>query len=195
MKYLRKLYDWVLAWAEKKHSTYALFILSFIESSFFPIPPDLLLIPMVIAKPKKGLMYASICTIASVIGGVFGYIIGYYLMETLGYIILNFYNAFSYFDSVKALFNEYGIWAVGIAGLTPIPYKVFTIASGVFSFSIFYFVLLSIISRGLRFFILALLLMKFGPKIRIFIEKYFNLLSLVFVVLLILGYVFIHYYI
>jgi len=189
MKYLKKLYNLVLSYAEHKYSALVLFIVSFIESSFFPIPPDILLIPLIIAKPKKALYYAGICTAASVLGGVFGYFIGFYLMDTVGVFILDLYNLNDGFNNVNNLFHKYGIWAIGVAGLTPIPYKIFTIASGVFSYSLFLFILLSILSRGLRFFILAFLLHRYGEKIKIFIEKYFNILSIIFVLLLILGYV------
>ena len=188
MKYLKRLYDWVLSMAESKFGLWALFFISFIESSFFPIPPDLLLIPLVLAKPKKGLWYAFICTTASVLGGIFGYIIGYYFMDMFGYPIIKFYNAMGLFSQVKAMFNEYGLWAVGIAGVTPIPYKIFTIASGVFSYSIVNFIIISFISRGIRFFSLAFLISIFGERIKIFIEKYFNLLTIAFMILLILGY-------
>jgi len=188
MKYLKKIYDIVLSYAEHKYSSFILFIISFIESSFFPIPPDILLIPLVLAKPKKAFHYASICTIASVLGGVFGYLIGFYFMDTIGVSILEIYNLNDGFNNVANLFNKYGVWAIGIAGLTPIPYKIFTIASGVFSYSIFWFIVLSVLSRGLRFFVLAFLLYIYGEKIKIFIEKYFNILSIIFMVLLISGY-------
>lgn len=189
MKIVKKIYDWVLSWADSKFGLLALFIISFVESSFFPIPPDLLLIPLVLAKPKKGLWYAFVCTTASVLGGIFGYIIGYYFMDKFGYPIIKFYNAMGLFTQVKTMFDEYGLWAVGIAGLTPIPYKIFTIASGIFSFNIFSFILISFISRGLRFFTLSFLISIFGEKIKLFIEKYFNLLTIIFMILLILGYV------
>jgi membrane protein YqaA with SNARE-associated domain len=193
MKYFRKLYHYVLSWANHKYATLVLFKVSFIESSFFPIPPDVLLIPLILAKPKKAFFYAFICTIASVLGGVFGYIIGFYLMDSIGYYILDIYNAREAFTNVSNMFHSYGIWAVGIAGLTPIPYKIFTIASGVFSYSLFIFIILSFISRGLRFFALALLLYLYGEKIKIYIEKYFNILTILFMVLLVLGYVLFSY--
>lgn len=188
MNSIKKLYKWVLSWADSKYGIWALFGVSFIESSFFPIPPDLLLIPLALAKPKKALWYAFVCTIASVLGGIFGYIIGFCFMDLLGYPIIKFYNSMDLFLKVKIMFNDYGLWAVGIAGLTPIPYKIFTIASGVFSYSIFHFIIISFVSRGIRFFSLAFLISIFGEKIKLFIEKYFNLLTIIFMILLLLGY-------
>jgi membrane protein YqaA with SNARE-associated domain len=187
--FIKRTYDWVLSFAKKPYAVWMLFFFSFVESSFFPIPPDVLLIPLVIANPKKTFKYVSVCTIGSVLGGIFGYLIGAFFMDTIGIKIISFYNAEEYFKYVSYLFNKYGVWAVGVAGLTPIPYKIFTIASGAFNFNLFSFTLTSFIARGLRFAIEGLLLYVYGEKIRIFIEKYFNFLTIVFVLLLVLGYV------
>lgn len=189
MGFIKRTYDWVLSFAKKPYAVWMLFFFSFVESSFFPIPPDVLLIPLVIANPKKTFKYVSVCTIGSVLGGIFGYLIGAFFMDTIGIKIISFYNAEEYFKYVSYLFNKYGVWAVGVAGLTPIPYKIFTIASGAFNFNLFSFTLTSFIARGLRFAIEGLLLYVYGEKIRIFIEKYFNFLTIVFVLLLVLGYV------
>lgn len=193
MGFIKKIYDWVISLADKKNSSFYLFIISFIESSFFPVPPDVLLIPLCIGKPKKALRFALICTVGSVLGGVLGYYIGMFFMEGLGYKIIDFYNIGEEFIKVKSLFHEHGALAIGIAGFTPIPYKVFTIASGVMNFSILSLVLTSFVARGLRFFIVSILLYKYGDKVREFIEKYFNILSILFMLLLILGYVFIKF--
>jgi membrane protein YqaA with SNARE-associated domain len=191
--FIKKIYDWVIGLSNKKNSSLYLFIISFIESSFFPVPPDVLLIPLCIGKPKKALRFAFICTIGSVLGGVLGYYIGMFFMEGVGYKIIDFYSIGEEFLRVKNLFNEHGVLAIGVAGFTPIPYKVFTIASGVMKFSLLSLILTSFVARGLRFFIVSILLYKYGDKVRNFIEKYFNILSILFMLLLILGYVFIKF--
>lgn len=190
---LRRLYDWVLHWAETPYGAWALFFLAFSESSFFPIPPDVLLIALAIGAPKKSFKYALICSVGSVIGGSFGYLIGWQFMASLGERIIDFYGLTEKISYIKALYITYDAWAVGVAGFTPIPYKVFTISAGAFqiNFAVFFFA--SLISRSARFFLVGGLIYAFGPKIQSFIEKYFNILAIVFTVLLIAGFVLIKF--
>lgn len=190
---LRRLYDWVLSWAETPYGTWALFLLAFCESSFFPIPPDILLIALAVAVPKKSLKYALICSAGSVLGGCFGYLIGWQFMASIGSPIVDFYGLGAKVEYIGDLYNKYDAWAVGVAGFTPIPYKVFTIAAGVFKINFSVFVLTSLVSRSARFFIVGGLIYIFGSKIQGFIEKYFNILAVAFTVLLVLGFVVIKY--
>ena len=192
-KLIRKTYDWVLHWAETPYGAWALFILAFCESSFFPIPPDILLIALAISIPLKSFRYALICSIGSVLGGAFGYLIGVELMDTIGKPILGFYGVMDKYEHIGSLYNQYNAWAVGIAGFTPIPYKVFTIAAGAFKIDFGVFLLASFVSRSARFFIVATLIYKFGSPIKTFIDKYFNLLTIIFTILLILGFVLIKF--
>jgi membrane protein YqaA with SNARE-associated domain len=190
---IRKLYDWILKWSETKYAIPALGLLSFIESSFFPIPPDILLIAIVVAAPSKWFKAALVCSVTSVFGGMFGYLIGWQFMDIIGIKIVEMYHLQPKFDKIGELYNEYQAWAVGIAGFTPLPYKVFTIAAGAFKVDFPIFVMASAVSRSARFFIVAALIYKFGPSVKALIEKYFNLFSIVFVVLLILGFVILKY--
>ncbi|RMF97529.1 MAG: DedA family protein [Candidatus Schekmanbacteria bacterium] len=194
---LRKLYDWVLHWADTPYGAPALFLLAFAESSFFPIPPDVLLIALVISKPRRAFKFALICSIGSALGGMLGYGIGKFLWEYAGisYFFFHYVPGFTpaVFDRVSKIYNEWNFWAVFTAGFTPIPYKVFTIAGGVFSINFPVFVLASVISRSARFFIVAGLLWKFGEPIREFIDKYFNILSIIFVILLLGGFILLKY--
>ncbi len=189
MHFLRKLYDWVLTWAYSRYSVPALFALAFTESSFFPIPPDVLLMALAISMPHKSFYYATVCSIGSVLGGVLGYIIGYQFMELIGNRIIEVYGFADKWEYVGNLYNVYAAWAVAIAGLTPIPYKLFTIAAGAFKIDLTIFVIASLLSRSARFFIVGGLIYFFGPPIRSFIDKYFNLLAIVFMVLLIGGFI------
>jgi len=190
---LKLLYDWVLSWAEKPGGEAALYSLAFAESSFFPVPPDPLLIAFCLSKPNKSLNFSLFTTIFSVIGGMFGYLIGFALFEAIGKPLLNFYHYWDAYNSVKNMFDTYGFVAVLIAGFTPIPYKVFTIASGSFYFNFPLFVLASIISRGARFFLVSVIMFFFGKAAKEFIDKYFDWLSLAFVVLLVGGFLVIRY--
>lgn len=190
---LRRLYDWVIYLAETPYGTWALFLLAFCESSFFPIPPDILLIALAVAIPKKSLKYALICSAGSVLGGCFGYLIGWQFMASIGSPIVDFYGLGTKVEYIGSLYNKYDAWAVAIAGFTPIPYKVFTIAAGIFKINFSVFVLTSLVSRSARFFIVGGLIYLFGPKIQGFIEKYFNILAVAFTVLLVLGFVVIKY--
>lgn len=190
---IRKLYDWTMSLAESRHALWALFIIAFIESSFFPIPPDVLMIPMIIAMPTRAFYIAAVATVGSVLGGLFGYYIGFALFETIGQPIFDFYGKADYVEEFKQSYNEIGVWAVLAAGVTPFPFKVITIMSGATQLNLFAFVASAIIARALRFFIVATLLWKFGPPIRDFIEKRLGLVFTVFCVLLIGGFFLVRY--
>ena len=187
MNILQKLYYWTLEKSGSKNSTWFLFFVSFTESSFFPIPPDIILIPMILAKRLKAWFYAFICTISSVLGGILGYAIGYFFYSNIGLIIIEFYGLNDSFNVFENYYSQYGIWIVLGASFTPFPFKFITIASGVFNLNIFLFVIVAIIGRGLRFYIVALLLFIFGKIIKKLIEKYFNLIASLFFILLIGG--------
>ncbi|OGW25635.1 MAG: cytochrome B [Nitrospirae bacterium GWC2_42_7] len=193
MRYFRKLYDWVLHWAYTPYGVPVLFILAFAESSFFPIPPDVLLIALALSLPKKSFKYAAICTAGSVLGGMFGYFIGLEFIDTFGMRILTLYGATEKYEYIRALYMRYDAWAVCIAGFTPIPYKVFTIAAGAFKIDFVVFVLASLAGRAGRFFLVAFLIYRFGPPIKVFIDKYFNILTIAFFVLLVGGFMLIKY--
>ena len=193
MKFLRDLYNWTLEQSSKKYASWFLAFISFIESSFFPIPPDIILIPMIIAKRTKAFILASICTIFSVIGGLFGYFIGFALFNSVGLILVNFYGMNDYIESLKEYYNNYGVWFVLIAGFTPLPFKIITIASGLFQLNLIVFIVCSLIARGSRFYLIAVLLYIFGETIKKFIEKYFNILTILFFILLIGGVLFLGY--
>ena len=191
---LRNLYDWVLHWANTPYGVPVLFLLAFAESSFFPIPPDVLLIALAIAIPTRAFRYALVCSVGSVLGGMFGYLIGWQFYEFVGKPIIEFYNGQAKFHEIEVLYQQHGTWAVFIAGLTPIPYKIFTIASGVFRINFFNFMIASVLSRSARFFLVATLIWYFGPTIKGFIDKYFNLLVVLFTVALIGGFILLRYF-
>ncbi len=186
----RRLYDWVLSWAETPHGPTALGVLAFAESSFFPIPPDPLLMALALGAPRRALYFAAICATASVAGGVVGYALGWGFWAALD----DFFFAYvpgvtpEAFESVRALYERWDFWAIFIAGFTPIPYKVFTLSSGVFGISLPVFIVASIISRSLRFFLIAGLIFFFGPGIQSFIDRYFDRLVWLFLALLIGGF-------
>ncbi len=186
---IRRLYDWVLSWAHRPHGAVALFALAFAESSFFPVPPDVLLIALALSIPARSLYFALVASIGSVLGGVFGYVIGLYFMHFIGAHIIALYGLGAKYAYIQGLYRQYDAWAVAIAGFTPIPYKVFTITAGAFRINFLVFIAASFASRSARFFIIALLIRKFGEPIRLFIEKYFNILTLAFVALLAGGFV------
>lgn len=185
---LKQLYEWVLKWADTPYGSWALFILAFSESSFFPIPPDVLLIALAVGKPKKALTFALICSIGSVFGGIVGYLIGWQFMAVVGHKIIAFYGLTEKIATMATLYDQYNAWAVGIAGFTPIPYKVFTISAGAFRINFFIFLLASAVSRSARFFLVGGLIFLFGPRIQVFIDKYFNILAIAFTVLLIASF-------
>lgn len=184
----RRLYDWVLSLAHHKHSTLALFLLSFAESSVFPIAPDVLQIALTFERRDRAWFYAAVSSVASVLGGILGYAIGMGIWELASGFFFKYVFSQTTFEHVKALYQTWDFWAVFVAAFTPIPYKVFTVAAGVFQISFPMFVLASIIGRSSRFFLVATLLWFFGPRIKEFIEKYFNLLSIIFTALLVCGY-------
>ena len=190
---LKRLYDWVVGWAESPYSGWAIFLLAFAESSFFPIPPDVLLIAMALGLPKKALKYALFCSAGSVLGGMFGYFLGWQFMDVVGYRIIDFYHFGDKFSHVEALYRQYDAWITFAAGFTPLPYKVFTIAGGAFNINFPIFVLASTVSRSARFFLVAALFYFFGAAIKPYIDKYFNLLVVIFTILLIGGFVLIKY--
>lgn len=184
-----RLYAWMLRMAGHRRAVPALAAVSFAESSFFPLPPDIMLVPMVLARREHAWRVAAVCTIASVLGGLAGYAIGALLFETLGRWILDLYGATAYFDRVAAMYDEHGALAVVIGGLTPIPYKVVTIASGAFHYDILMFTLASAASRGLRFFAIAAVVWWFGPAVKTLLERYLVPVSWGFLVLLVGGFV------
>jgi membrane protein YqaA with SNARE-associated domain len=186
---LRALYDRTLALGASRHAPRALCGVSFVESSVFPIPPDVLLVPMVLAERARWAWFAFLCTVASVAGGALGYLIGWLAFEQIAAPILAFYGYEAKFDSFAERFNEWGPWIVFIAGLTPFPYKVITIASGAVLLPFPVFILASVVARGMRFFIVAGLLYLFGPPVRAFVERRLGLVFSLFVVLLLGGFV------
>lgn len=188
---IRRLYDWVLHWAETPHGALALFLFAGAESIFFPIPPDPLLLALCLGAPARSFRFAGLATLASVIGGAVGYAIGHGAWGLLGDFFYGYVPGVSpeAFAGVQDLYRRYDFWAVFLAGLTPIPYKVFTLSSGVFSIHFGVFLLASTLSRGLRFAVEGALIYRFGPPIARFIDRYFNLLTWIFGILLVLGFV------
>lgn len=187
---LKRLKAWVEAFAEKPYALTALFVLAFVEASFFPIPPDVLLIALAVSQPQRSFRYATICTVGSVMGAFLGYYIGYTFFETVAKPILNFYHAMGSFQVVLDRYRENAFMAIVIAGFTPIPYKVFTIAAGFNqTVNLATLALASLVGRSGRFFLVAWLIYLFGPTIKTYIDRYFDLLSLVLILLLILGFV------
>lgn len=184
---LRKLYDWVIAYSSKPSAPWALAIVSFAESSVFPIPPDVLQVPMTLARPDKAWRFATIATIASVLGGFVGYAIGALLYESVGKTLIDFYGYAQGAEKFREAYAHYGHWVILLKGLTPIPYKLVTITSGFAEYNLFWFTVLSVITRGARFFLLAALLYYFGPAAREFIEKRLGLVTLGFLAVLVLG--------
>ena len=186
---LRGLYDWTMRLGASRHAVWALAAVAFVESSFFPIPPDVLLIPMILAARTRAWKLAAVCTVSSVAGGYFGYLIGLTVFDTIGQPLIAFYGFEEAFAKFTAQYNELGAWIVAVFGITPFPYKVITIASGVTQLDPLVFGVASIASRGARFFIVAALIWYFGPPIRNFVERYLGWVALACVVLLIGGFV------
>lgn len=187
-QFVRKIYDSVFHLSKENGAIYWLFAVAFIESSFFPIPPDVMLIPMILAAPKKAWSIAGVATVGSVIGAYLGYAIGFYFFQLIAKPLLNFYDCLEKFNSFKDLYNQYGAWVVFGAGITPFPYKIITIASGVVHMNLIVFTIASIIARGMRFYLVAWLLKKYGETMREFIEKNLGWLSILFLLLLIGGF-------
>lgn len=191
--FMNYMYDWAMRASRSKYALYVLAVISFVESSFFPIPPDILLIPMILAARQRAWLIAGVCTIASVMGGWFGYAIGMFLYDVVALPILEFYGYVAKFDEFRQYYNDWGAWIVFGAGITPFPYKVITIASGVSGLDIWTFSIASILARGFRFFLIAALLWKYGKKMEDFIVKNLGWLSILFFVLLLGGFVLIKY--
>ncbi|NPU84997.1 MAG: DedA family protein [Syntrophaceae bacterium] len=203
MKLLRRLYDWVLHWADTPYGAPALFVLSFAEASFFPIPPDPLLIALVLGAQSKAFRFAAICTMASVLGALLGYGIGYFVWwdgpGVFSPVALFFFDnvpgfTVNLFRYIQGLFETWNFWIIFTAGFTPIPYKVFTVSGGAFDVNLPMFLVASVVSRGARFFLVALLIWRFGVPIKGFIDRHFNWLAILFTVLLIGGFAVIKYF-
>jgi len=190
---LRNLYNWTITLGQTRYALWALAIIAFVESSVFPIPPDVLMIPMIIAAPRRAFLIASVATVASVLGGGFGYYIGATLYDSIGQPVLDFYGKSDKFEALKIAYNEKGIWAVLIAGITPFPYKVITILSGATGLNFWIFMATSIFARAFRFFLIALLLWKFGAPIRDFIERRLGLVFVIALTLLLAGFFVVRY--
>lgn len=190
---MRRLYDWTVSWSHKKSSGYALFAIAFIESSFFPVPPDVLLIPLVVANPKSWWKKALVCTVGSVCGAFLGYLIGVLFYETVGIAIINFYDLHEAVISLNKMYADNAFLTIFAGAFTPIPYKLMTIMAGFSKIPLLTLFIASVIGRGGRFFLVAAALRIFGAKIQYTIEKYFNILSIVFLILLILGFVAVKY--
>src|SRR6478735_2877678 len=186
---MRRLYDWVIRLAGHPRAIPAMGVVSFAESSFFPIPPDVMLVPMILANRQKAFKIAVVCTVCSVLGGLLGYAIGFYFFETIGAWVVETYGLQAGLEKFRDEFARYGTWVILIKGLTPIPYKLVTIASGAAHFDLFTFVWASIVTRGLRFFLVAALLWKYGEPIRAFIEKRLTLVMWLFLIALVGGFV------
>lgn len=182
------MYDWTLAWSKSKYAPFALFFVAFAESSFFLIPPDVLLIAMIIASPSKWIKYGAITLAGSVLGGIFGYFIGYGLYEAVGVKIVEFYSLQGLIESIKIKYEANAFLTIFIAAFTPIPYKLITISAGLFKIPIYTLIIASVIGRGMRFFLVSGLLYVFGERIVKAIDKYFDILSLIFGALLIGGF-------
>ena len=190
---IRATYDWVLSWADHPAGPWALTGFAFAESSFFPIPPDILLIPLCLSAPKRAFRYATICTAASVVGGMLGYAIGYVAYQSVGRRLLELQGLMDGFERIGELYAAYEGWAVALAGFTPIPYKVFTIAAGLFELNFAVFVVASIVGRGGRFFLVAAVLRWFGEPAKAFIDRYFNWLTVALGALFVAGFLMLHY--
>ncbi|HLL26122.1 MAG TPA: YqaA family protein [Xanthobacteraceae bacterium] len=185
---LRRLYDWVLDLSSRPWAPKALAAIAFVESSVFPIPPDIMLVPMCLAKPNRAFWFAGICTVASVLGGLLGYAIGALLYDTLGQFLIKLYGYGDKLEAFRAAYAQWGHWIILIKGATPIPYKVITIASGFAGYNLFWFTVLSIITRGIRFYLLATLVYFWGERARPFIEQRLGLVLFIFVVIFIAGF-------
>ena len=190
---IKKLYNWTISLASHPFAIGFLAVIAFLESSIFPIPPDVLLIALVLASRDKAWIMASVCTVFSVIGGLFGYIIGFFLFTSIGDPILEFYGYQDHFSRFKSVYNDWGAWIVFAGGFTPIPYKVITIASGAVHLNLITFLVASIVSRGMRFFLVSALLWYFGPPVRRIIEKNLNFFAILFFAILLLGFIIIRY--
>lgn len=190
---IRRVYDWTMRQAASPHAMRVLGVVSFLESSIFPVPPDAMIVPMVLARPLQAWRIALVATATSVLGGLFGYLIGYALLETVGQWIIELYGLAERVTEYQAAYNQWGLWIILIKGLTPIPYKLVTIASGMAHFSLAVFIVASVVTRGARFFLVAALLRWYGTPIRDFIEARLTLVTTGFAALVVLGFVSLRY--
>jgi len=190
---LKRTYDHCMEWIAGPYGALTLFIIAFVESSFFPIPPDVFLIAMCISAPTRAFKYAAICAVGSVLGGALGYGLGFWFMDSLGQQIIDWYGLEDKYHKVQHLYQTYDIWAVGAAGFTPLPYKLFTITAGAFELNFTTFLMASLVSRSARFFLVAAFIWKFGAPVKHYIDKYFNVITIVFMILLIGGFILIKY--
>lgn len=189
---IKRLYNWILSWSESRWGWLALFTIALFEASFFPLPPDILLIALCLGATKRSFRFATICLVGSVLGAALGYMIGYFLWTTpsgeataLANLFYEYIFSVDSFNNVGALYDRFNFWIVFTAGFTPLPFKLFTIAGGMFHINFLMFIIASIVSRGMRFFLIAWLIWKFGAPIKSFIDKYFNLLATLFTIMLI----------
>jgi membrane protein YqaA with SNARE-associated domain len=186
---LRRLYDWCIAAAGKPYASWLLGTVSFAESSFFPVPPDVMLIPMSLARPDRAYHYAAICTITSVVGGLLGYLIGAWLYDSIGQWVIHTYGYGDKIEALREAYRDYGVWIILLKGLTPIPYKVVTIAAGIAAFDLPMFIVLSVVTRGARFFLLAFLLNRYGAQARAIIEKRLGMWLAISAATVVIGFV------
>jgi membrane protein YqaA with SNARE-associated domain len=189
---LRRLYDWCIAAADKPYATWLIVAVSFAESSFFPVPPDVMLIPMSLARPDKAYRYALVCTVASVAGGIVGYLIGALLYDSVGQWVIHLYGYGDKVEAFREMYRQYGAWIILLKGLTPIPYKLVTISSGFVGYNFVWFVVLSVLTRGARFFVLAFLLHRYGATAREIIEKRLGLWTAIGAAALVGGFVIVY---
>jgi membrane protein YqaA with SNARE-associated domain len=186
---LRRLYDWCIGAAGKPYATWLLGAISFAESSFFPVPPDVMLIPMSLARPERAYRYAAICTLTSVAGGILGYLIGSMLYDSIGQWVVHTYGYGDKIEAMREAYREYGVWIILLKGLTPIPYKLVTIAAGISAFNFPLFILLSLVTRGARFFVIAFLLHRYGDQARHIIEKRLGMWAAISAATIVIGFV------
>lgn len=189
----RRLYDWILSFADRPTGHRALFLVAFSESFFFPVPPDILLIPLAVGAPRRALWFSTISTVGSLLGAIVGYWLGFQFYEIVGKQVVDFYAASEQFGEVQNLFQEWDAVAVAVAGFTPIPFKVFTISAGLFKINLWTFLLATLLSRGVRFFLVGGLIAWCGPGIQIFIDRHFNYLTVLFVILTVAGFLILRY--
>jgi membrane protein YqaA with SNARE-associated domain len=186
---LRRLYDWCIDAAGKPYATWMMGFVSFVESSFFPVPPDVMLIPMSLARPDRAYFYATVCTATSVAGGVLGYVIGAYLYDSVGLWLMQLYGYGDKIEAFRQAYAEWGAWIIVLKGMTPIPYKIVTIASGFADYPLLPFILLSFVARGMRFYLLAFLLHRYGPRARVIIEERLGMWATIGALVVVAGFV------
>jgi len=187
---MKKLYDWTMSLAQSRHAPFALGVIAFAESSFFPVPPDVIFVPMTLAEPKKAWYFAALCTIASVAGGALGYAFGALFYDTIGLWLINLYGYAEKMDALRAFYAQWGAIFILVKGLTPIPYKLVTIVSGLLAYNFPLFIALSLVTRGARFFLLAAAINHFGDMIRLKLERHFGLFIGSLALVVVVGFAF-----